>query len=164
MPKVLFMVNAKLLPNELSTCVCRGGGGETFGRRRACGGAGQQAGLSSSQGSGKRGRAQRRGYQQAGGPGPPGAHLGGEVHDGVDLLGLQHKADEVHRLDVALDKLGGRDRRAGAGDGHSSVAVSVQGIWEAIGKHGGLPGAGRQPAAGLHVGSTPPGHVRARAP
>jgi hypothetical protein len=33
------------------------------------------------------------------------AHLGCKVHDGVDLLCLQHVADEVRALDVRLDEL-----------------------------------------------------------
>lgn len=33
------------------------------------------------------------------------AHLCCEVHDGVDLLCLQDKAQQVHGLDVALDQL-----------------------------------------------------------
>lgn len=32
-------------------------------------------------------------------------YLGRKMHDSVYLLGLQHKADQVHRLDVALDEL-----------------------------------------------------------
>jgi uncharacterized membrane-anchored protein len=33
------------------------------------------------------------------------AHLCCEVHDGVDLLCLQDKAQQVHGLDVSLDQL-----------------------------------------------------------
>ena len=37
--------------------------------------------------------------------GPPQAHLGGEVHDSVNVLGPQHVAQKIHGLDVTLDKL-----------------------------------------------------------
>ena len=88
-PYVLFSVNAKLLPKELSTCVCmveatltlqstiEVRSAKLLASRRVCCGAGLKNG----------------------------SHLGCKVHDGVDLLCLQHVADEVRALDVCLDEL-----------------------------------------------------------
>ncbi len=35
------------------------------------------------------------------------AYLGSEVHDRVNLLGLQHEPDQVCTLDITLDELQG---------------------------------------------------------
>jgi hypothetical protein len=50
------------------------------------------------------------------------SYLSRKMHDSVNLLRLQHKADKIHRLNIALDKL---HKTAGSRPGSSTVLQNV---------------------------------------
>jgi hypothetical protein len=148
-PYVLFMVNARLLPKLLSTCVCAAAGHhgvcqawwtscivvacmaglEARGVLHGCRSCSSSVPTKSVCGSAAAQAASTSPARHAPrcSPGQPGAcaHLRRKVHDCVDLLSSQDEGEQVHALDVALDKLRGRGCRTRGGGGCDKCGVRM---------------------------------------
>ena len=121
-PYVLFMVKARLLPNELSTCVCQQQGTQAVGRASGSTRPGVRSICTASWGFQP---SPIQGWPGTQHPASAATYLGCKVHDRVDLLSLKHEAHEVHGLDVALDKLRVRSIPVRSQD-HSCTAPLVR--------------------------------------